>query len=94
MSHEPMDKAMPLTAQLTKDELNNIAKLTPADQLFVKQQVLCPITMEPLGSMGIPLKVSIGNDLVFVCCAACKKSVLKEPEKILEQVHQWRAANQ
>ncbi len=41
--------------------------------------------------MGIPLKVSVGSDLVFVCCAGCKKGVLKEPEKMLELVRQWRA---
>ena len=89
----PVSSAIPLTTQLTKDELAEIAKLSDADQRLAKQQVLCPVTMEPLGSMGTPLKVSVGDELVFVCCAGCKNGLLKEPEKMLEQVRQWRTAN-
>ncbi|MEO8268800.1 MAG: efflux RND transporter periplasmic adaptor subunit [Aureliella sp.] len=93
-SKESVASAIPSTKQLTANELAEIAKLPAADQRLAKQQVLCPITMKPLGSMGIPLKIPVGDDAVFVCCAGCKKGVLKEPEEMLELVRQWRSTSQ
>ena len=49
--------------------------------------------MEPLGSMGKPLKVTVGDDAVLVCCKGCLNSVKKNPEKMLELVRRWREAN-
>ena len=86
-------KSVPLTQQLTANELDEIANLPEADQRLAKQQVLCPITMAPLGSMGLPLKIEVGDDAVFVCCAGCKKDVLTEPEEMVELVQKWRVAN-
>ena len=93
MSKEPVASAIPLTKSLTATELAEIAKLPEVDQKLAKQQVLCPITMEPLGSMGLPIKVPVGDDAVFVCCEGCKKGVLRDSEKMLELVRQWRSAN-
>jgi hypothetical protein len=81
-------------SRLTQDELAEIAKLSPEDQKLAKLQVLCPITIETLGSMGKPLKVSVGDDAVFVCCKACINGVKKNAEKMLEQVRRWREKNQ
>lgn len=82
------------TSRLNQDELAEIAKRAPEDQKLAKLQVLCPITMEPLGSMGKPLKIKVGDDAVFVCCKACINGVKKNADKTLEQVRRWREKNQ
>jgi hypothetical protein len=82
------------TSRLNEDELAEIAKLSPEDQKLAKLQVLCPITMEPLGSMGKPLKVIVGDDAVMVCCKGCISGVKKNADKMLEQVRRWREKNQ
>ncbi len=82
------------TSRLTVDELAEIAKLPTHDRTLAKLQVLCPVTMEPLGSMGKPLKVSVGDDAVMVCCKACIGAVKKNADKMLEQVRRWRENNQ
>ncbi len=81
------------TSRLTEEELAEIGKLSSEDQKLAKLQVLCPVTMEPLGSMGQPLKVTVGDDTVLVCCKGCLNSVKKNPEKMLELVRRWREAN-
>ncbi len=87
---EKMDFA---TSRLTEEELAQIGMLSPEDQERAKRQVLCPVTMEPLGSMGKPLKVAVGDDIVMICCKGCNKAVKKNPEKMLELVQRWREAN-
>ncbi|MGN6546160.1 MAG: efflux RND transporter periplasmic adaptor subunit, partial [Aureliella sp.] len=81
------------TSRLTSEQLAQIAKLPPDDQTLAKQQVLCPVTKEPLGSMGKPLKVSIDGDSVFVCCKGCVKAAEANAAETLEQVRRWREAN-
>jgi hypothetical protein len=81
------------TSRLTPEQLAEIAKLPADDQTLAKQQVLCPVTMEPLGSMGKPLKVSVNGDSVFVCCKGCVKTVERNGAEMLEQVRRWRESN-
>ncbi len=81
------------TSRLTQDGLAEIAKLSPEDQKLAKLQVLCPVTMEPLGSMGKPLTVTVGDDAVFVCCKACINGVKMNADKMLEQIRRWREKN-
>ena len=38
---------------------------------------------ERLGTMGVPIKLVIKDQPVFVCCAGCKRSAEKNPEKTL-----------
>lgn len=81
------------TSRLSAAELEEIGALSPQDQLLAKEQVLCPVTMKPLGSMGKPQKVMVGNQSVFVCCPACIKRVQQDGEAMLEMVARWREAN-
>ena len=39
-----------------------LAKLDPADQELAKKQKTCPVSGEPLGSMGTPVKVTVEGD--------------------------------
>ena len=62
-----------------------------ADALIAWQRN-CPVTGLPLGSMGVPLKVNVAGEPVFLCCAGCEAKVKAEPQKHLDKVHAWRAA--
>ncbi|HUE75146.1 MAG TPA: efflux RND transporter periplasmic adaptor subunit [Pirellulaceae bacterium] len=64
----------------------NLAKLSAADRKLVLAQKDCPITGEPLGSMGVPPKLDVNGQRVFVCCAGCTPEVRKEPEKALAKI--------
>lgn len=81
------------SSRLTAEQLAQIAKLPADDQTLAKQQVLCPDSLQPLGSMGKPLKVSVNGDSVFVCCKGCVKAAEVNAAETLEQVRRWREAN-
>lgn len=65
---------------------NNLAKLSEADRKMAQEQKICPVTEEPLGSMGVPKKVKVGDKEVFICCATCETALTKEPEKHLKKI--------
>lgn len=45
------------------------------DQLRIAVQEICPVSGETLGSMGPPIKVTVGEakEEVFLCCKGCLK---------------------
>ena len=53
-------------------------------------QVLCPISSERLGSMGVPIKVEVQGRPVFLCCKACQKSALADPAKTLAKLEKLK----
>ncbi len=60
-----------------------LTALSPDDRKLAESQRICPVTMTPLGSMGIPLKVDVRGTPVFICCEGCRKRLQKEPDKYL-----------
>ena len=46
--------------------------LSRHDQLKIAAQKICPVMGKPLGSMGSPIKVKIGDQELFLCCEACR----------------------
>jgi hypothetical protein len=48
-----------------------MTKLSPADRKLAEEQKICPVSGEPLGSMGVPVKVTLEGRDVFVCCEGC-----------------------
>ncbi len=68
----------------TKDEAAD--SLSPEDQALVDVQKICPVTEEPLGSMGMPIKVVVGDRTVFLCCEGCREELLKTPEEYLAKL--------
>lgn len=57
--------------------------LSAEDQRLAKQQNLCPVTGEPLDSMGGPVRVVVEGRTVFVCCEGCTPALKKSPGKYL-----------
>lgn len=46
----------------------------------------CPVSGEPLGSMGKPVDMVVGNTLVKLCCKGCAKKVAKNPASMIKKV--------
>ena len=64
-----------------------LAKLPAGQRQLAEAQQFCPILdQNRLGSMGVPVKVTIEGKPVFLCCEGCKKSALKNPKQTLAKV--------
>lgn len=54
---------------------------TLSDKLLISLQKVCPVSQQPLGSMGKPPKVQHGGKSLFVCCAACTDKLKSDAQK-------------
>ena len=81
------------TATITADpEVKaSLAKLSDEDRKLANEQKSCPITGEPLGSMGVPIKLTLKDQTVFLCCASCKKEAEADADKTLKVVEDAKA---
>jgi hypothetical protein len=61
-------------------------KLTPEEQALAAAQKVCPVTGEPLDSMGGPIKVVLGDRTLFVCCEGCIDELKANAEKFLAKI--------
>lgn len=52
---------------------------SPSDEALISTQKHCPVG-ELLGSMGNPIKVTVGSSFVFLCCDGCIPYIKKNPE--------------
>ena len=66
-------------------------KLSPEDRALADAQGDCPITNQPLGSMGKPLKVVVNGQSVFVCCKGCVEDATDKPDETLKKVEELKA---
>jgi hypothetical protein len=65
----------------------NLAKLNDEDQKLVAAQEYCAVESENrLGAMGPPVKVTVKDQPVFLCCKHCQEEALKDPDATLEKV--------
>jgi len=71
-----------------------LAKLSPADRELAEKQRTCPILKDSrLGSMGVPIKLTLADETVFLCCAGCKGQATAEPALAAARVKELRARN-
>jgi hypothetical protein len=66
------------TAESSEDEARieaALANLSPEDRTLAEKQKTCPVTDEPLGSMGTPIKVTVEGREVFLCCKGCEDEI-------------------
>ena len=56
------------------------------DDVLIAKQKICPVTGEPLGSMGAPVRVAVSGRTVFVCCKGCEKPLLRKPDEYLAKI--------
>jgi multidrug efflux pump subunit AcrA (membrane-fusion protein) len=70
----------------------NLAKLSAEDRRLAEAQRYCVVQTDSLlGSMGVPLKVMIRGQPVFLCCAGCKDEALAQPDAMLAEVEKLKA---
>ena len=77
----PAEPAPGPAAQVPAEYAEEFAALSPADQAAAAAQEICPVSGQPLGSMGTPVKVTVEGREVFLCCAGCEPAITQDPEK-------------
>ncbi len=72
-------------AEPSRDQIASIqqaiSQLSLPDQKLAAAQISCPVTGFAIGSMGKPIKVSLENRDLFICCEGCREQLLADPEK-------------
>lgn len=63
---------------------------TPTSTAAFGGQKTCPVTGEPLGSMGPPVPVTVKGQTVYVCCEGCVDTIQADPDQYLTKVMQER----
>ena len=72
----------------------NLDKLSPEDRALAEQQKYCAhMTEEPLGKMGVPMKLMVKGEPVFICCKGCDKAVTDDPDAALATVKRLKEQN-
>lgn len=56
------------------------------DRQLIAKQKICPVSEQPLDSMGEPYRMEVEGKVVFVCCKGCTKALSKEPAKYLAKL--------
>jgi hypothetical protein len=80
-----------LRAEEGKADAKPAAKPATAAQIKAYPIDKCVVTGEKLGGMGDPVDMVVKNHLIRLCCAGCKKAVLKDPDKYLAMVKEAAA---
>lgn len=71
-----------------------LAKLPPADRKLAEQQRFCAVHSEnQLGAMGVPIKVMVKGQPVFLCCEGCAEKAQANPDETLARVKELKAKN-
>jgi membrane-bound lytic murein transglycosylase B len=63
-----------------------LAELSPQDRVLAGKQQVCPVSGQPLGSMGKPYKVTVQGRDVLLCCPGCEAEIKADPEKYLAKL--------
>ncbi len=69
-----------------------LAKLSGADRALAESQKVCPVSGEPLGSMGAPIKVTVEGRSLFVCCEGCVEDAKKNFDDYIAKLDSQSAA--
>lgn len=68
------------------------ATLSPEDRKLVDAQEWCVVmTDNRLGEMGVPFKLLVKDQPVFVCCKGCQRKALADPDKTLAKLEEFKA---
>jgi uncharacterized protein (TIGR03000 family) len=70
----------------------NLAKLSPEDRKAAEAQRFCAVQDGiRLGAMGVPVKVTVKGETVFLCCEGCADKAKDKAEQTLEKVKVLKA---
>jgi hypothetical protein len=82
---KPAEQATVGASEATKIEAA-FASLSVEDRALAVKQKICPVSDEPLGAMGTPIKVQVAGQDVFICCDHCEDPLIKDQEKYLAKI--------
>jgi multidrug efflux pump subunit AcrA (membrane-fusion protein) len=68
-----------------------LTKLNPEDRRLAEKQGFCPETEQPLGLMGVPVKIMLNAQPVFLCCPSCEDDARQHADKTLATVEKLKA---
>ncbi len=68
-----------------------LAKLSGPDRSLAESQKVCPVSDEPLGSMGAPIKVTVEGRSLFVCCEGCVEDAKKNFDEYVAKLESQSA---
>jgi Heavy metal binding domain len=71
------------TASVATSALQSLA---PEDRARAQRQKQCPVTNLPLGAMGVPIRMVVSDQVVFLCCDGCEDKMKREPAKYLAKL--------
>jgi hypothetical protein len=63
-----------------------LKNLAEADRSRALWQKTCPVTGKALGSMGVPPKLNVRGQEVFLCCDGCAGAIEANPDKYLAKL--------
>lgn len=63
-----------------------LAQLSEADRALAEKQKICPVSGQPLGSMGKPYKITVKGREVLLCCQGCEAQITADPDKYLAKL--------
>jgi hypothetical protein len=70
----------------------NLAKLPEKDRKLAEAQKWCAVeTDDRLGATGIPEKIQIKDQPIFLCCKKCIDQARKNPDQTLARVKELQA---
>jgi uncharacterized protein (TIGR03000 family) len=74
-----------------REVVANLTKLEPGDRKAAEAQRFCAVQEGVrLGAMGVPVKVTLKGETVFLCCGACVKKAQGDPDHTLEKARKGR----
>jgi Cu(I)/Ag(I) efflux system membrane fusion protein len=70
-----------------------LAKLSRVDRRLAEAQGYCPVLeRNRLGSMGVPVKIVLNGQPVFLCCSGCEKEAREHAERTLARVERLKTS--
>ena len=77
-----------ITAPLMSHKIKvELAKLSAEDRALAEKQKFCVVLKgSRLGSMGPPVKITVRDRAVFLCCASCRNEARDNPARTLAEL--------
>lgn len=63
-----------------------LAKLSDEDRAAAEKQHMCPVSDKMLGTMGAPIKLTLNDTDVWLCCEGCRKAAEDDPDAIVAKL--------
>ena len=83
---DPASSSTDTSTRTDPEVAKALSQLSPEDRAAAEEQKVCPVTDEQLGSMGKPVKVTVKDRDVYLCCEGCRETIESDPDKFLAKL--------